>query len=153
KTSFVELQSWTRGGGIRAARTRVNVEALLEHLEVAPFDRQIVASKAGVLAESLFDWLTQVYECPLPPRRGGNYTLGDLCNGVKRVSKQLVIRRPTVGGAGGEADGSPGGKDMAIEEVSLLSLFNAIMELTWIRDQVGAHFSLRGAEVADADVR
>ncbi|HKQ72919.1 MAG TPA: AAA family ATPase [Blastocatellia bacterium] len=141
KTSFVELQSWTRGGGIRASRTRVNVEALFEHLEASPFDRQIVASKAGVLAESLFDWLTQIYECPLPRRRGGNYTLGDLCNGLKRLAKQLVIRRPT------DAD------DTSAEEVSLLSLFNAITELTWIRDQVGAHFSLRGAEVSDADVK
>ncbi|MGH9769793.1 MAG: AAA family ATPase, partial [Blastocatellia bacterium] len=149
KTAFVELQSWTRDGGIRASRTRVNVEALLEHLEASPFDRQIVASKAGVLAESLFDWLTQVYECPLPRRRGGNYTLGDLCNGLKRLSKQLVIRRP----AGGPSDGPSNGEDAAMEEVSLVSLFNAITELTWIRDQVGAHFSLRGADVADADVR
>jgi ABC-type Mn2+/Zn2+ transport system ATPase subunit len=141
KTSFVELQSWTRGGGIRASRTRVNVEALLEHLEASPFDRQIVASKAGVLAESLFDWLTQVYECPLPRRRGGNYTLGDLCNALKRLSKQLVVRRPS------------GAEDAAVEEVSLSALFNAITELTWIRDQVGAHFSLRGADVSDADVR
>ncbi len=141
KTSFVELQSWTRGGGIRAGKTRVNVETLLEHLEISPFDRQIVASKAGVLAETLFDWLTQVYECPLPRRRGGNYTLGDLCNGVKRLSKQLVIRRAAEG------------DDKTIEEVSLLPLFNAITELTWIRDQVGAHFSLKGADVADADVR
>jgi recombinational DNA repair ATPase RecF len=141
KTAFVELQSWTRGGGIRASRTRVNVEALLEHLEASPFDRQIVASKAGVLAESLFDWLTQLYECHLPRRRGGNYTLGDLCNGLKKLSKQLVIRRPA------------GGDDAAVEEVSLLSLFNAVTELTWIRDQVGAHFSLRGADVSDADVK
>ncbi len=141
KTAFVELQSWTRGGGIRAARTPVNVEVLLEHLESSPFDRQIVASKAGVLAESLFDWLTQVYECPLPRRRGGNYTLGDLCNALKRLSKHLVIRRPAAG------DGA------AVEDVSLLSLFNAITELTWIRDQVGAHFSLRGADVSDADVK
>lgn len=141
KTAFIELQSWRRGGGIRAARTHVNVEALLEHLEASPFDRQIVASKAGVLAESLFDWLTQVYECPLPRRRGGNYTLGDLCNALKRLSKHLVIRRPAAG------DGA------AVEEVSLLSLFNTITELTWIRDQVGAHFSLRGADVSDADVK
>lgn len=139
KTSFVELQSWTRGGGIRAARTRVSVEALLEHLEASPFDRQIVASKAGVLAESLFDWLTQIYECPLPRRRGGNYTLGDLSNAVKRLAKQLVIRR-LVG-------------DGEMEEISLLPLFNAVTELNWIRDQVGAHFSLKGADVADADVR
>ncbi|MGE0128639.1 MAG: AAA family ATPase [Blastocatellales bacterium] len=141
KTSFVELQSWTRGGGIRASRTRVNVEALIEHIKATPFDRQIVASKAGVLAESLFDWLTQVYECPLPRRRGGNYTLGDLCKAVNRVSKQLVVRRPVKG------------DEVTVEEVSLLPLFNAITELTWIRDQVGAHFSLRGADVADTDVR
>ncbi|MGH9854001.1 MAG: hypothetical protein ACREBD_29500, partial [Blastocatellia bacterium] len=141
KTSFVELQSWTRGGGIRASRTRVNVETLLEHLEASPFDRQIVASKAGVLAESLFDWLTQLYECPLPRRRGGNYTLGDLCNGLRRLSKQLVVRHPA----------DEGGAE--IEEIGLLPLFNAVTELTWIRDQVGAHFSLRGADVSDADVK
>src|SRR5262249_39821445 len=136
---------WTRGGGIRASRTRLNVEALLEHLEASPFDRQIVASKAGVLAESLFDWLTQVYECPLPRRRGGNYTLGPLCKGLKRLWKHLALRRP--------AAAAPDGDAAAIEEVSLLSLFNAITELTWIRDQVGAHFSLRGADVSDTDVK
>jgi energy-coupling factor transporter ATP-binding protein EcfA2 len=139
KTSFVELQSWTRDGGIRAARTSFNVEVLLEYLEATPFDRQIVASKAGVLAESLFDWLTQVYECHLPRRRGGNYTLGDLSSGVKRLAKQMVIRRHADNGE--------------IEEISLLPFLNAITELTWIRDQVGAHFSLKGADVADADVR
>ncbi len=141
KTSFVELQSWTRDGGIRSGKTSVNVQALVEYLEASPFDRQVVASKAGVLAESLLDWLTQVYECPLPRRRGGNYTLGDLCNGVKRLAKQLVIRRPA------EDD------EAKIEEIALLPLFNAITELTWIRDQVGAHFSLKGAEVADGDVK
>jgi recombinational DNA repair ATPase RecF len=141
KTAFVELQSWTREGGIRAGKTRVNVEVLLEHLDAAPFDRQIVAIKAGVLAESLFDWLTQMYECPLPRRRGGNYTLGDLSYGMKRLAKQLVVRRPT------------GDGDAEVEEIGLAPLFNAITELTWIRDQVGAHFNLRGADVADADVR
>ncbi len=60
---------------------------------------------------------------------------------MKRLAKQLVVRRLADEGAG------------EIEELSLLPLFNAITELTWIRDQVGAHFSLRGAEVADADVR
>src|SRR5262245_3191855 len=141
KTAFVELQSWTRERGIRAGKTRVNVEVLLEHLEAASFDRQIVASKAGVLAESLFDWLTQVYECPLPRRRGGNYTLGDLSYGMRRLAKQLVVRRPV------------GDGDAEVEEIGLAPFFNAITELTWIRDQVGAHFNLRGAEVADADVR
>jgi hypothetical protein len=141
KTAFVELQSWTRDGGIRSGKTSLNVRALLDYLEASPFDRQAVASKAGVLAESLLDWLTQVYECPLPRRRGGNYTLGDLCNGVKRLSKQLVIRRPA------EDD------EAKVEEIGLLPLLAAITELTWIRDQVGAHFSLKGADVADADVR
>ncbi len=141
KSCFVELQSWTRDGGIRSGRTTVNVAILLEHLEAAAFDRQLVASKSGVLAESLFDWLTQMYECPLPRRRAGNYTLGDLCNGVRRLAKQLVIRRPA------------GDDDAAFEEIALLPLFNAITELVWIRDQVGAHFSLKGADVADADVK
>lgn len=141
KTSFVELQSWTRDGGIRSGKTSVNVQALLEYLQASPFDRQIVASKAGVLAESLMDWLTMMYECPLPRRRGGNHTLGDLCNGVKRLAKSLVIRRPA------------GDGDAEVEEIGLSPLLNAITELTWIRDQVGAHFSLKGADVADADVR
>jgi recombinational DNA repair ATPase RecF len=141
KTSFVELAGWTRDGGIRSARTRVNVETLREHLQAAPFDRQIVASKAGVLAESLLDWLTQIYECSLPRRRGGSYTLGDLSGGVKRLSKQLVIRRPAA-----ENDGE-------IEEIRMQPLIDAITEQAWIRNQVGAHFNLSGADAADADVR
>jgi hypothetical protein len=140
KSSFVELQNWTRGGGIRSARTVIYVETLCEFLAATPFDRQVVASKAGILAESLLDWLTAVYECPLPRRRGGNYTLGDLFYGVKRLAKQLTIRRH-----GPEAD--------QLEELPLQPVLGRISEKMWIRNQVGAHFNLSGAEIADSDVR
>ncbi|MCI0662725.1 MAG: AAA family ATPase [Acidobacteria bacterium] len=140
KSSFVELQSWTRDVGIRSARTVIYVETLREFLTATPFDRQVVASKAGILAESLLDWLTAVYECSLPRRRSGNYTLGDLCHGVKRLSKQLIIRRH-------------GRVNNEVEELALQPVLERINEKMWIRNQVGAHFNLSGAEIADADVR
>jgi len=140
KSSFVELQTWTRGGGIRSTRTVIYADTLREFLAATPFDRQVVASKAGILAESLLDWLTVVYECPLPRRRGGNYTLGDLCHGVKRLSKQLIIRRNEF-------------NNKEIEELALQPVLERISEKMWIRNQVGAHFNLSGAEIADTDVR
>jgi recombinational DNA repair ATPase RecF len=140
KSSFVELHSWTHVAGIRSTRATFHVETLRENLAATPFDRQIVASKAGILAESLLDWLTAVYECPLPRRRGGNYTLGDLCYGVKRLAKQLIIRRH-------------GSTSNEIEEMALQPVLEGISEKMWIRNQVGAHFNLSGSEIADADVR
>jgi recombinational DNA repair ATPase RecF len=140
KCSFVELQNWTRSTGIRSSRTPIHVETLREYLAATPFDRQVVASKAGILAESLLDWLTAVYECPLPRRRGGSYTLGDLFYGVKRLSKQLIIRRQ-------------GTVCNEMEELALQPVLEGINEKMWIRNQVGAHFNLSGAEIADTDVR
>ena len=140
KSSFVELQSWTRDVGIRSARTVIYVETLREFLAASPLDRQVVASKAGILAEALLDWLTSVYECPLPRRRSGNYTLGDLCYGVKRLAKQLIIRRQAR-------------VNNEMEELALQPVLERISEKMWIRNQVGAHFNLGGAEIANSDVR
>jgi len=138
---FIELQSWSRAYGIRSAKTKPDVDALRDALHTAPFDRQAAASKAGVLAENLFEALAAIYQCRLPYKRDRRYQLGEYCSGTSSLAKEMKIRRSSLASAAG------------LEEVEAKSLFEAIARQTWIRNQVGAHFNLDGAGIADADVK
>lgn len=140
QAQLVELLPWTVERGVRHTKTPLVLEDLRNAAATEPFDRQRLASQAGIVAESLLDHLTLLYECGMPRRPGAAYTLGDLLGGIdSKLAKALKITRK---------DGVPP-VDQVIEVKPLL---DQLASMTWIRNQVGCHFSLGGMDVANSQV-
>jgi energy-coupling factor transporter ATP-binding protein EcfA2 len=140
KMSFVELKGWTLKDGISVHTTRLAADDLGHALEPKNFERQAVASKSGILLEGLFENLGLRYSLRMPLRQPPAYTLGDFMSAFdSKFLQQLKIERMDAG---------------AVKEtIEIKPLFEALRELTWIRNQVGAHFNLQGEEISDADVK
>jgi ABC-type transport system involved in cytochrome c biogenesis ATPase subunit len=140
-TQIIELGPWTLQNGIRTSEFLTAVEELKHNFTETKFDRQAVASKAGIVLESLLDFLTLKYQCKVPRNARSEYTLGDLATGVDtKLSKELRILKATTSG---------GSK----KETTLKPLIDACISEQWIRNSVGCHFSALGSEVTDDDVR
>ncbi len=137
---LIELLPWSLPRGIRHSKTKLTVEELRDYRRAEPMDRQIVASKSGILFESLLDHITLLYRCKLPRRTDLNYTLGEL---LDSLSKKLKAAMKIVHVAD---DGSVN------SEFALESILNKLAGMTWIRNQVGCHWNVAGMSVPDDDV-
>ncbi|HWD40106.1 MAG TPA: AAA family ATPase, partial [Fimbriimonas sp.] len=137
-TQVIELGPWTLTNGVNAYDFVTDLDALKNALSRSPFDRQIVASKAGIAAESLLDFLTLKYRCKISRNARGEYTLGELAGGLdSKLSSALRVRIQSASGP---------------KEVALKSLIDAATQYAWVRNSVGCHFSVSGANVTDAEV-
>jgi hypothetical protein len=146
KTHIIELARWRRARGIFPVKSEPAVEELLRLLAAPKLDRQGVSSKAGLLLEQAFDYLTKRYKCAVPRSLIDSYELQDLCDGVAKLAKVLKIRRPVLDSEGREK--SP----PETEEVSVKAVYDKISGGTFIRNQVGAHFNPDGAGISDANI-
>src|SRR3546814_12019782 len=64
-------------------------------------DHQAICAKSGVILEAVLDFLTQLYECSVPRRAGGQYTLGDLLPALDgKLRKALRVEHRREDGAG-----------------------------------------------------
>lgn len=141
RIQLIELLPWTLQAGIRHTKTKLVVDELLGCLGCEPLDRQVVASKAGILLEGLLDHLTLLYECRIPRRGDNRYTLGDLMNAIdSKLKKTLKVSHATA-----SPDASP-------VETELKTLLDELGSLAWIRNEVGCHFNV-DANIANADVK
>lgn len=141
RVQLIELLPWTFSRGIRHTKTKLVVEDLTDWLNQLPLERQVVASKAGILLEGLLDHLTLLYECRVPRRGDQRYTLGDLLDAIdSRLKKALKVVRPAppTGGAAMESELKP--------------LLDGLGSIAWIRNEVGCHFNL-DANIGDTDVK
>ena len=110
-------------------------------LSLAAFDRQAGASKAGIILESLLDFITLKFRCQLPRNARNEYTLGDLAGGVdKTLAKVLRCLKPN-------------GTGTLKSEVPLKSLIDGATASQWIRNGVGCHFNSLSSDVTDSEVR
>ncbi len=141
-THLIELQAWSLGGGIRGYKTPLAVEALTQALQAAPFDRHAAASKAGILLEALLDRFTLNLQCRLLRKPAGDYSIGELLDGVQGSLKSLALEQPTLEGA-----------EWTHAPICIDDLIGELRKLQFIRNQVGAHFNIQGAEVPDSDVK
>ncbi len=106
-----------------------------------PFDRQGAASKAGIVLESLLDFITLKYRCAVPRNARNEYTLGDLVCGIdSKLARELRSCKSAVSGG-------------AKIDVPLKPVFDAATAGHWIRNSVGCHFSSFGCEVCDREVK
>lgn len=140
-TQMIELGPWTLETGLSIGEFLTAIEELRKSLSVGPFDRQVVASKAGIILESLLDFLTLKYRCWVPRNPSGDHTLGELAQGIdSKLAKELRSRKPLTKGA-------------AKTETGLKPLIDAATEQGWVRNTVGCHFNSLGSEVTDTEVK
>lgn len=141
RIQLIELLPWTLQRGVRHTKSKLVVDELRECVAREPIDRQVVASKAGILLEGLLDHFTLLYECRVPRRGDSRYTLGDLLNAIdSKLKRSLTVSRA------GPAPDAPA------VETELKDSLDELESTAWIRNEVGCHFNL-DANIADADVK
>lgn len=138
---LIKLEKWSIGRGLRAYEEQLAIDDLQEALNADRFDRQAIASQAGILLEALLDDVAVVLGCRLPRSRTNEYTLGQLVDGTTKVFKVARVRRLV-------ADGD----DPTWEDTDLSTPFQEVRKLQFIRNQVGAHFNVAGLSLSDRDV-
>lgn len=150
KAQMIELGRWTPSRGVSHGKTQVELDELITLLErfssgEPHVDRQELASRCGILLEALLSHLSQHYHCKVPHKPEGDYTLGDLISGCQSLMKVLVVQK---------AEDSRDAGDMSDPQPpqALKDAFGKLCEIAFIRNQVGCHFNLAGAEIADVDV-
>lgn len=146
-TQIIELQRWSLAKGISNYKTRLAVDELIASIAAAPFDRQVTASRAGVLLEAMLDYLALQYRCRIARTHDGSCTLGELLDGTESLFKKLEIHRPDL-----DAGGKPYNPPKYVAS-SPTAIANQIRSLAFLRNQIGAHFNVAGSVIADADVQ
>lgn len=140
-TQMIELGPWTLDKGLNIGEFLTAIEELRKVLASGSFDRQVVASKAGIILESLLDFLTLRYRCLVPHTITGEHTLGELAQGIDtKLSKVLSSRKAPSKGA-------------TKIEILLRPFIDAATEQNWVRNTVGCHFNSLGSEVTDSEVK
>ena len=131
----LELLRWTLEHGIRVHGTLPNTLELRAKLDAPHLDRQGAAGKAGVLLEGLLDHFASEFKVMVPHDPSNAYTLSPLLDGA--LSKIKTFRTEHTD---------------PLETQTWIDTFERLKALTFIRNQVGAHFSLGASEISDADV-
>ena len=143
---LVELQRWSLAKGISDYKTKLAVTELSDAIKSMPFDRQVAASKAGVLLEAILDYLALQYRCRVPRTADNSYTLGELLNGTSSLFKALEIHRPQRDATGKLI--SPTTHDKS----TLSKIIASINASSFVRNQAGAHYNVAGSVISDSDV-
>ncbi len=146
-TQMIDLQRWSLSKGISNFKTRLAVDDLIASIAAAPFDRQVTASRAGILLEAVLDWLALQYRCRVARTHDGSYTLGELLDGTESLFKKLEIHRPDL-----DTLGQPKNPAQYIAS-KVDGIIGQIRSLNFLRNQVGAHFNTAGAAISDADIQ
>jgi len=154
KTHLIELHRWSLEKGIRVCNSKLAVEELREALSKEPFDRQDLASKAGILLESIFDTLALQYKCRTRHTRNDDHTLRELANACSRLFGRLQI------GKSAQLVDVPvteqGVREAGEENFTItcpLDIFSQIQDSSFIRNQVGCHYHPSGMDISDEEVK
>ncbi len=140
-TQVIELGPWSLDNGLQTGEFLTAIDELKVILAGPRFDRQVAASKAGIVLESLLDFVTLKYRCSVPRNARNEYTLGDLAGAVDaKLGKELRCRKSA-------AVGFPK------TDVFLKPILETATASQWIRNSVGCHFSSLGSEVCDGEVK
>lgn len=131
----IELGPWSLQTGIQVSQFKEAVSELKNSVSGGIFDRQAIASKSGVVLESMLEFITRKYRCLLPYDGTAEHTLGDYVGGIdSKLSKLLKVKK--------------NGK-----ETELKPLLDTSISTQWIRNCVGCHFNLKGSDVTDQEVK
>ena len=141
---LIELLSWTQERGVRHTKTKLEIDQLKALLAIEPIDRQALASKAGVLLEAALRELCIQYKCKMSFNAEGQHTLGEYLNGIDSKLRKLM---KCVTNSKSVSPSTP-----TQTSTDILPLLAAVDSMTWIRNQVGAHFNLSGMDLTDAQI-
>jgi recombinational DNA repair ATPase RecF len=133
---LIELLPWTADSGVRHTRTKFYVDEIRESVVESPFDRQKVASKAGILLEHLLDEIVLKYALNVPRRPIQKYTLNELFFAIDAKTRKLLT---VVKGTNAS--------------VSLQEALDSLHGALFVRNDVGCHYTETGALLGDGDVR
>lgn len=139
---FVELSRWTSRSGMTLIRSIPDAERLRTLLAESPPDPQLVCAKAGVILEASLDFITQLYECSIPRRRGGRYTLGDLLPSINSKLRKSLEVEVLLKDASGVA---------TYQKESLTSIIDELNRIAQVRNVFGCHFNEISFELMDTD--
>lgn len=147
KVHFIELRKWSKETGIRIQNGRVELQELeLALNDTTYLDRQIIASKSGIILENILDYLTDIYEYHLPKRKSSKYTLGELIDTLQPKYLKNIKTIHT-----GKRINERSEEEDYEDEYQLQPVIEELKKLLFIRNQVGAHFNL-DQDASDDDV-
>jgi hypothetical protein len=139
---FVELTRWSFHKGISHSRSIPETERLRSLLAEASPDLQAICAKSGVILEAVLDFLTQLYECNVPRRTGGAYTLGDLLPAIdKKLKGALRVGHRCVDTAG----------TVSYPEKQLEPHLSELSRIAQVRNVFGCHFNALSFNLLDSD--
>jgi hypothetical protein len=138
---LIELYGWGLDSGMRHDHAPLVVDELRDVVQAVKINRQLIASRAGILLEQLLDDLTIRYSSKLPRKHPPRYTLGELVNGIdSQLRKLMRIEQLDINGN--------------IEKtINFFDLINVATADGWIRNQVGAHFNPDAVGISDAMIQ
>lgn len=139
---FVELATRRGDGSMRIKGTLPETQRLRLALDGPEPDLQAICSKAGVILEEALDYLTIKYECTVPRKLTGAYTLGELLPAISdklRVALKVQVRELLDDGSWNE------------EIVELKPILDEISTLSAARNLQGAHFNQLSFDLLDED--
>jgi hypothetical protein len=140
---FVELTKWTSQAGLTLIRSVPDVDRLRQLLAESPPDPQLVCAKAGVILEAALDFLTQHYQCHVPRRPGGAYTLGDLLPAVdKKLTAALRVEVLASASTGG---------GQSNKTIILKPMLDELARIAQVRNVFGCHFNELSFALLDSD--
>lgn len=139
---FVELSRWSVHKGISHSRSLPEVERMRSMLSEASPDHQAICAKAGVILEAVLDFLTQLYECSVPRRSAGAYTLGDLLPAIDGKLRKALRVEHRHEDASGTAIYQP-----HLLEPHLIEL----ARIAQVRNVTGCHFNALSFDLLDSD--
>lgn len=141
--AFVELGPWTLEGGIKLVGTIPELERLRTMLSDPSPDVQSICSKAGVILEAVLNFLTLQYQCAVPRKHDGSYTLGDLLPSISKKLKE-ALRIEMISAA-------PSGARVVQTTIALESMISGLDKIRSVRNLSGAHFNELSFELLDND--
>ncbi|MCX8516580.1 MAG: AAA family ATPase [Rhodoferax sp.] len=139
---FIELSHWSIDKGMSYSRSIPESERLRNLLQANPPDHQTICAKSGVILEAVLDFLTQLYECSVPRRAGGHYTLGDLLPGIdKNLRKALRVEHRHEDASG----------TVSYQSRDLEPHLNEIIRIAQVRNVTGCHFNKLSFALPETD--
>lgn len=138
---FVELSSWSLHNGISQSRSIPEAERLRAMLGDATPDHQAICAKAGVILEAILDFLTQLYECSVPRKASGAYTLGELLAAIdSKLRKNLRVEHKHEDPAGAITYNSRALEPHLVE----------LARIAQVRNVMGCHFNALSFDLLDS---
>jgi len=139
---FVELTAWSLSHGLTLSGSIPEIGRLKTLLGENPPDVQSITGKAGVILESLLDFLTLKYGCAVPRRPGGIHTLGDL---LPAINGKLLAALKV------ESLDHSAGTPPAISAIELKPILDEITKIAAARNVIGAHFNPNAFDLYPTD--